>query len=130
MAIEKGEVEIAQLTARIEELDEDVGRWNKDQQSATDVREKEAADFKATAADYSESLKALGDAITVLKKQAHDRSQAELFQSLLQVKRAKMVPDSTKKALTAFLQQPVADSVPDAMPNDMLSYDAPEAAGY
>merc|ERR1712048_587473 len=41
-----------------------------------------------------------------------------------------MVPDSTKKALTAFLQQPVADSVPDAMPNDMLSYDAPEAAGY
>lgn len=29
-----------------------------------------------------------------------------------------------------FLQQPVADSVPDAMPDDRLSYEAPEANAY
>merc|ERR1711957_1024431 len=33
-------------------------------------------------------------------------------------------------ALVSFMQQPVADSIPDAMPADQLSYDAPEAAGY
>jgi len=42
-AIEKGEVEIKALTARIEELDEDVGRWTKDQEAATAVRDKESA---------------------------------------------------------------------------------------
>lgn len=129
-AIEKGEVEINQLTARIEELDEDVDRWTKDQAAATAVREREAVDFKATATDYTESLDALAQAIAVLKKQAHDRSQAELVQSLIQVKEAKMVPMSAKRALVSYLQQPVADSIPDAMPADQLSYDAPEAAGY
>lgn len=41
-----------------------------------------------------------------------------------------MVPLSAKRALVSFMQQPVADSIPDAMPADQLSYDAPEAAGY
>merc|ERR1712062_207458 len=122
-AIEKGAVEIAQLTARIDELDEDVGRWEKDKVAATEVREKEAVDF-------TESLDALAGAIAVLKKQSHDRSQAELFQSLLQVKQSKLVPASAKNALISFLQQPVADSVPDAMTDDRLHYDAPEAYGY
>lgn len=52
------------------------------------------------------------------------------MQSLLQVKTAKLVPVPVKRAVMSFLQQPVADSVPDAMPADQLSYDAPEAAGY
>jgi len=86
--------------------------------------------IKATVSDYAESLDALAGAIAVLKKQSHDRSQAELMQSFLQVKKSKLVPISAKRALMSFLQQPVADSVPDAMPADQLSYDAPEAAGY
>jgi len=129
-AIEKGVADIKALTHRIEELDEDVGRWKQDQQAATAVRDREAVDFKATASDYAESLEALGQAITVLKKQAHDRTQAELLQSLIQVKQSKMVPISVKRTIMSFLQQPVADSVPDAMPDDHLSIDAPEAAGY
>jgi len=129
-AIEKGAVEIKQLTSRIQELEEDVGRWKKDQAAASAVREREQVDFRATVTDYTESLDALAQAITILKKQAHDRSQAELVQSLIQVKESKLVPLSAKRALVSFMQQPVADSIPDAMPADQLSYDAPEAAGY
>jgi len=129
-AIEKGAVEIKALTSRIEELDEDAGRWKTDQQAATTVRDQESVDFKATVSDYTESLDALDGAIAVLKKQSRDRGQAELVQSLLQVKTAKLVPVPVKRAVMSFLQQPVADSVPDAMPADQLSYDAPEAAGY
>lgn len=128
--IEQCDVDIRALTARIQELDEDVDRWNKDQAAATAVRDKEAVDFKATVTDYSESLEALAGAIQVLKKQDADRPQAALVQSLVQVSRMSLVPISTKKALAAFLQQPVADSIPDAMPADNLAVSAPEANAY
>jgi len=45
---------------------------------------------------------------------------------LLQVSSLKMVPESSKKALLAFLQQPAVEEMPD----EMLSYEAPEAHGY
>merc|ERR1719316_1219115 len=83
--IAKATADIDALTARILELDEDIGRWKKDQTSASTIREKEKADFTATLQDYSESIDALERAIAVLKKQSADRPQAELFQSLLQV---------------------------------------------
>jgi chromosome segregation ATPase len=130
--IEKHASDIAQLTSRIEELDEDVGRWEKDKKAATAVRDKENADFKATVTDYTESLTALAGAIEVLSKQQGDTPQAEFLQSLLQVQKSRVVPMSAKRALMSFIQmqQPVADSTPDAMPDDRLSYEAPEAAGY
>jgi len=117
--IAKATADIDELTARIQELDVDIGRWKKDQTSATTIREKEKADFTATLQDYSESLDALERAINVLKKQSADRPQAELMQSLLQVNRLKMVPGSTKRALTSFLQQDPA-----------ATYSAPEANAY
>jgi len=123
--IEKKASEIRQLTDRIDELDEDVGRWNKDSKSATDVREKEAVDFKATVLDYTESIDALTGAIAVLKKQASPTVQAEAF---LQVKRQRLVPDSAKSALTAYLQE---SQEPDSsQPDEMLFRKAPEAYGY
>jgi uncharacterized protein YoxC len=128
--IEQCAADIRSLTDRIQELDEDVGRWKKDQKAATAVREKEAADFKATVTDYTESLTALAGAIATLKGQSHDRAQADFVQSLIQVRSMPLVPVETKRALTMFLQQPVADSVPDAMPDDRLSYEAPEANAY
>jgi outer membrane murein-binding lipoprotein Lpp len=128
--IEQCNVDIRALTARIEELDEDVDRWAKDQAAASAVREKEGVDFKATVSDYAESLEALAGAIQVLKKQDVDKPQAALIQSLMQVSRMSLVPVSTKKALAAFLQQPVADSIPDAMPADNLAVSAPEANAY
>merc|ERR1719296_346307 len=89
--IEKAEAAIRRNTARIEELEEDVGRWKKDITSATDVRQKEAADYKATSADYAESLEALDGALATLKKRAQNVPQAELAQVLLQVSRSRLV---------------------------------------
>merc|ERR1719169_394405 len=68
--IEKAKVTIKKLTARIQELEEDVGRWKTDEKSATTVRNAERADFQATNQDYSESIDAVAGAISVLKKQA------------------------------------------------------------
>merc|ERR1719168_385072 len=118
--IEKAAVLISKLTDRILELEEDVGRWKKDEKSASTVREAERADFTATVTDYTESIDAVAGAINVLKKQAYDRKQADLIQtSLLQVRSLKLVPAASKLALTTFLQQ-----------DPELAYAAPEANAY
>merc|ERR1719379_2229732 len=118
--IEKGRVLISKLTDRIQELEEDVGRWKKDEKSATTVRDAERADFTATVTDYTESIDAVSQALSVLKKQAYDRTQAELIQSsLIQMRSLKLMPVASKKALTSFLQQ-----APE------LEVSAPEANAY
>jgi molecular chaperone GrpE (heat shock protein) len=118
--IEKAAVLIKKLTERILELEEDVGRWKKDKISATTVRDAEKVDYAATVTDYTESIDALREAISVLKKQAYDRKQADLIQSsLIQVRSLKLVPLASKKALTNFLQQ-----------DPELLYNAPEANAY
>jgi len=124
----KAESEIRALTDRIQELEEDVGRWAQDQKAASDVRSKEHTDYEATLQDYTESLDALTEAIAVLKKQAYSRSQAELVQTLLEVKSYHFLPPSAKSALTGFLQQ--GQPSVDAMPDDQLFNKAPEAAAY
>merc|ERR1719238_1514323 len=101
--IEKAASHIRALSDRINELDEDVARWNKDQKSSTAVREAEALDYKATSLDYSETLSALSQAIAVLKKQAYNRAQVE--GALLQVQKKNLVPVPVKSALAMFLQQ-------------------------
>merc|ERR1719476_587035 len=104
--IEKAAVLISKLTDRILELEEDVGRWKKDEKSASTVREAERVDYTATVTDYTESIDAVTGAIAVLKKQAFDRKQAEFIQaSLLQVRSLRLVPAESKRALTNFLQQ-------------------------
>jgi len=113
--IEKARVLISQLTDRILELEEDVGRWKKDQKSASTVREAERADFTATVTDYTESIDAVAGAINVLKKQTADKAQA----ALIQVSSLKLVPAASKKALASFLQQ-----------DPELAYAAPEANAY
>lgn len=122
--IERCAADIKSLTARILELEEDVGRWKKDMSSASDVSAKEAADYQALSADYSESLSALDGAIITLKKQAYNRPQAEA--ALLQVQKSRLIPASSKRALFAFLQQPSVE----AMPDERLLRSSPEAYGY
>lgn len=97
-----------------EELDEDVGRWEKDTKAATEVREKEAADYMATSLDFGESLDALDGAILVLKKKSGNIAQAQ--EALLQVKALPLVPEASKRALVAFLQQgqPAVEEMPDS----------------
>mmetsp|Transcript_116682 Transcript_116682/g.238673 ORF Transcript_116682/g.238673 Transcript_116682/m.238673 type:complete len:698 (+) Transcript_116682:88-2181(+) len=124
---QKSEARIRDLSSRIQELEEDVGRWTKDQASTSSVRTKEAADYRATSTDYTESLDALDGAIAVLKKQAHDRPQTELVQALLQVRGLRLLPAAPKAALAAFLQQ----AQPDVeMPDDDLFNKSPEAYAY
>jgi len=121
--IAKATADIDELTARILELDEDIGRWKKDQISASTIRKKEKADFDATLIDYSESIDALERAIAVLKKTSADRPQAELMQSLLQVNALRLLPVESKHALMAFLQQ-------GQNPDPASTYSAPEANAY
>merc|ERR1719506_3464958 len=77
----------------------------------------ERADFTATVTDYSESIDAVAGTINVLSKSAHDAKQAE--GALLQVHSLKLLPTSSKAALSAFLQQ-----APE------LGVSAPEANAY
>jgi len=117
--IQKTLTRIRSLTERVQELEEDMGRWKKDQSSASAVRQRETTDYQATAQDYSETLDALDRATGVLQKQQVDRPQVE--EALLQVKTKTLVPAATKHAVTAFLQ---------GMQPEELSYDAPEANAY
>lgn len=121
--IAEDEARIASLTGRIDELEEDISRWARDKTSSTDVRNKEAADYRATAQDYSESMSALDQAIAVLKNQPTKIAQA---QALLQVQGLRMVSFSAKQALKVFLAQPAVEE----MPNEMLFRDNVEAHGY
>jgi hypothetical protein len=119
-AIEKAASTIRSLTARILELEEDNGRWKKDQAAATAVRQEESLDFKATVMDYTESVDAITGAIAVLKKQSFNRAQASA--ALLQVQRQRLISVAAKSALHNFLQH--------SMPDEMLFREAPEAHGY
>lgn len=122
--IQKCAVHIKGATARIQELEEDVGRWKQDEQSASTVRAQEKEDYEATALDYSESLDAITGAIATLKKQDYDRPQPELLQqALLQVQSQKLIPSHAKKALAAFLQTARSDET-NLLPA------APEANAY
>merc|ERR1711972_505267 len=71
--------------------------------------------------DYSESIDALERAIAVLKKQAHDRKQADSFIQLKTLKQMTLIPIDARKAIDAFLQDD---------PNEGLAVSAPEAYGY
>merc|ERR1719230_756997 len=126
---------IKKLTDRIEELEEDVGRWKKDTKSITDVREMEKSDYDTTLKDYTESLDALDGAIAVLKKKSANVAQpeSETYEgaALVQLRRVKdlrLTPPASKRALQSFIQLLQPDV--EAMPSDELMKSAPEAYAY
>jgi len=127
--IQKAAARIKSATSRAQELEEDVGRWQKDKKSASAVRAMEKTDYTSTAADYQESIDAIAGAIATLKKQDVDRPQTALVQqALLQVQSQKLVPSHAKRALAAFLQQ--ADSTRSMNDELGLMPAAPEANAY
>mmetsp|Transcript_2172 Transcript_2172/g.5541 ORF Transcript_2172/g.5541 Transcript_2172/m.5541 type:complete len:713 (-) Transcript_2172:92-2230(-) len=126
---------IEKLTHRIEELEEDNGRWKKDTKSVTDVRDMEKSDYDVTMQDYTESLDALDGAITVLKKRSANVAQPESETwsgaLLVQVRRLQgshLVPAASKRTLASFAQLLQPDV--EAMPSDELFKSAPEAYAY
>merc|ERR1719382_965889 len=133
--IAAAEALIEKLTDRIQELEEDVGRWKKDTKSVTDVREMERSDYDKTLQDYTESLDALSEAIAVLKKRSANVAQpeSETWQGavLVQMRRVaalRLFPPKSKRLLTSFLQTLQPDV--EAMPSDELMKSAPEAYAY
>merc|ERR1719428_418110 len=119
--IEKDISDAATLTKEIAGHDEDIAVWNGDKKAATKVRELEKADYTAMHTDYSESIDALQRAIAVLKKQAHDRSQAS-FTQLKSLSQLNLIPTDAKNAINLFLQQEPDD--------EGLAVSAPEANAY
>merc|ERR1719375_1312268 len=113
-------VEADQLGKEIAGHDEDISVWGGDIKAATKVREIEKTDYDATHKDYSESVDALERAIAVLKKQAHDRKQADLVQ-LAALKNVNLIPKEAKRAIDVFLAQD---------PDEGLAVSAPEANAY
>jgi len=78
-AAELADSDVADLTAKIAELDGEIGAWEADQKAATAVRDSEHAEYLKISKDYSESLDALERAISVLSSQDYDRAQAEML---------------------------------------------------
>ena len=99
------------------DLEEDIATQDADMKAATDVRKGEKATYDKTHKDYSESIDALGRAVQVLKKQSGDKAQAAA--SFLQLQSMTMMPEDTKRAIAAFMQD-----------GEDLEEAAPEANGY
>merc|ERR1719498_1473183 len=115
--IQKATSDIATLTDEIQALDNQISLWNQDKKAATEVRNKEKADYQTTHTDYSESIDAVGRALNVLKQQAYDRKQGAAL--LQEVSKHKRVPVTTKQVIASFLaaqdeQDPMAVSAPQA----------------
>jgi hypothetical protein len=122
--IQKAVSDASQLGKEIAGLDQDVSVWTGDKKAATSVREIEKADYDATHKDYSESVDALQRAIVVLKKQAYDRQQAGALVQVKALKDLKLIPDSAKRIINAFLSTDEDDV------ESVTQEAAPEANAY
>jgi uncharacterized protein YoxC len=125
-AIQKAESDAAVLAEDITGLDSDIAGWEEDMKEAKAMREKEAADYAATHAEYEESLDAIDRALIVLKKQSADVPQGFMQEDevalLQELTKKTKVPASAKRTLLSFLAL--------RSRQDPLSVSAPQAKGY
>jgi len=119
--IAKTKANAERLSTEIADHESDISGWESDISKATEVRNKENADYEITHKDYSESIDALGRAITVLNKQDYDRKQKA--DALVQVQQKSLIPAAAKKIIDNFLQSEDTEAGP-------LDVRAPEANGY
>jgi hypothetical protein len=119
-AIAKAEADAAQLGEEIAVLDSDMDGFKAEMQAATEIRDKEKADYKAEHTDLSESVDAVSRAVNVVKSKAADKAQAMV--QLKVVSNLSKTPKQAQRALSAFLQM---GEDPEG-----LSVTAPEASGY
>merc|ERR1719247_2420756 len=109
--IQKYKTETEDLAREIQELEADVATASADQKAATKVRELERTEYEAAHKDYTESIDAIGKAVSVLKKQAYDRKQAKML--LQGVMAFEKVPEESKRKIDAFLATD-SDQAPEA----------------
>jgi chromosome segregation ATPase len=91
---------IETFTQRKTEHEQDVGVWSDDKSTYYQVRKIEKDNFRKTHTDYSQSIRALTDAIAVVRKQQRNRKQASLLQLTMESK-----PQTVKQIVSQFLQQ-------------------------
>jgi len=124
----KLEAQAAELKDQVAQLTADVSTHEADMKKATAER---ASDRKAALAeekDYSESVDALGRAISVLKAQDVDRTGAS--SALAQLGAKDRIPVKVRSVITAFLSMMSASRGTADGGGDGLDYKAPEAYGY
>merc|ERR1719281_1829020 len=92
--IMKNAVAAKELSDKVKAIDEDIAMWSQDKDAATEVREKEHADYMETNTDYTESIDALGKAIVALSKSQGSIPQAMML--LQQIASEHRVPDSAQ----------------------------------
>jgi len=109
--IQKYKTESADLSKDIQELEADAATASGDKKASGKVRELERTQYEASHKDYTESVDAIGKAVSVLKKQSYDRKQAKML--LQGVMAFEKVPKESKRKIDAFLAQD-SDQAPDA----------------
>jgi tetratricopeptide (TPR) repeat protein len=102
--IQKYTADAAELSKEITGHDADVAIWSGDLKAATKVRQIEKADYDKTHKDYSESIDAIQRAVSVLKKQSHDREQSA-FTQVGALRDFDIIPKDAKRAIDIFLSQ-------------------------
>jgi predicted nucleic acid-binding Zn-ribbon protein len=109
--IAKNEADAAALADEIKELEGLIAKAKKELAEAKAVREREKADYDAQHADFSESIDALERAIQVLKSR-----EADVPQSLAQVRSAQWMPMKAKVVLESFLEMSEEPEEPSGPP--------------
>jgi uncharacterized coiled-coil DUF342 family protein len=99
--ISKNTVAATELADKVAAIDADIAQWSSDKDAATEVREKEKADYQETNTDYTESIDALGKAIVALSKSQGSVPQAMML--LQQIATEHRVPDSAQDLLQTLL---------------------------
>mmetsp|Transcript_26736 Transcript_26736/g.50356 ORF Transcript_26736/g.50356 Transcript_26736/m.50356 type:complete len:675 (+) Transcript_26736:54-2078(+) len=122
--IEQGAATSAKLIKEIAGLDAEISSKNAEIDAADAQRATEKADYDAKHKDYSESIDALGRAITVLKKESYDRKQAASMIQISNLNGLSLIPEKAKKSINLFLAQGMQDL------SDDLVASAPEANAY
>eukprot|EP00933_Yihiella_yeosuensis_P029765 TRINITY_DN233_c1_g1_i3.p1 TRINITY_DN233_c1_g1~~TRINITY_DN233_c1_g1_i3.p1 ORF type:complete len:676 (-),score=234.22 TRINITY_DN233_c1_g1_i3:219-2246(-) len=116
--IEKASSDASRLANEVQGHSSDLGKNKEEQSEATELREKERADFQTTLTDYTESIDAVGRAMKALKEQNFDRAQAK--KSFLQLSSSRLMPKEMLDSLDTLLLETSATSTGSQ----------PKAAGY
>jgi len=116
--IQKAQADQERLGSEISVLDGNIGAWEADKQKAEEDRAEAKAEFDLLHKDYTESIDALGRAVSTLQREDKDSAQA-----LLQVSSLHRMPSPAKRTIMAFLQSKEERE-------DPLSVSAPQADAY
>jgi len=112
--IEKADNDVDQLGKAIGELDDLIAQKQGEQQAATDLRNSEHAEYTKTSTDLSESVDALGRAITTLENEQGATAQA----SMMLIQKMAKTTTAMRPVLAALMQM---DSKQDGAP-DVAAY--------